>query len=80
MASGSIATSSLRALLAGAGLLGLAACQQPKEEYSTDVVDKSGGDLVVEEADPNAVPVDVPDTEMTNVPAEDAPAEEAPAE
>ncbi|MBO9517709.1 MAG: hypothetical protein J7493_06545 [Porphyrobacter sp.] len=48
----------------------LAACGQEKTErtYATDVQDKSGGELIVTEQDPNAVRVNTPDTPMTNVP------------
>ena len=50
------------------GLFALAACGQPAETtYETDVVDESGGELIVSEVDPDAVPVDVPDTEMVVV-------------
>lgn len=49
--------------------LGLAACapEQPKN-YETDVIDKSGGELIVEDENPKAVDVDLPETPMTNVP------------
>ena len=54
------------------GLFALVACGQPAETtYETDVVDESGGELIVTQPDPNAVPVDLPETEMTNVPAAD---------
>lgn len=57
------------ALLAIAAL-GLSACgaEQPKD-YETDVVDKSGGELIVVDEDPDAVPVTLPETPMTNAPA-----------
>lgn len=81
MASTSIATTPVKALLAAAGLFGLAACGgEAPTDYETDVVDESGGELIVEDVDPDAVPVDLPETEMTSVPEDEAPAEEAPAE
>lgn len=50
--------------------LALAACggQEEETEFATDTVDQSGGELIVSEQDPNAVPVDTPDTPMTPVP------------
>ncbi len=53
--------------------LGLAACakEQPKD-YKTDVVDKSGGELIVEDENPDAVDVKLPETPMTNVPDDPA--------
>lgn len=69
------------ALLVAAGALGLAGCQpEQAPSYETDVVDESGGELIVEEADPDAVDVTVPETEMTNVPTESAADEAAPAQ
>jgi hypothetical protein len=76
----------LTMLLAASAAAGLAGCgPDPAEtEYTTDVVDQSGGELIVEEADPAAVPVEVPETEMVPVPADEAgeagEAGEAPAE
>lgn len=60
------------ALVVG-GALCLAACapEQPTE-YETDTIDKSGGELIVEEENPDAVEVELPETEMTNAPAQDA--------
>ena len=74
MALTSTANTSLKALLVAAAAFGLAACgEKAKEEYKTDVTDESGGELVVEEPDPDAVDVELPETPMTNVPpAEDA--------
>jgi uncharacterized lipoprotein YmbA len=65
-------------LLPLAGALALAACGGEPEEktYEVDATDESGGDLIVEDVDPAAVPVEVPDTAMTNVPADDAATEE----
>lgn len=56
----------------------LAACGGEPEEttYEADATDVGGGELIVTEEDPAAVPVDTPDTPMTNVPAEDAAAAE----
>lgn len=42
--------------------------------YEAGVTDVGGGELIVSDEDPDAVPVDVPDTPMTNVP----PGEESP--
>ncbi|MCB2089280.1 MAG: hypothetical protein H6918_00345 [Sphingomonadaceae bacterium] len=62
-----------------AGALALTACSQQAEEptYEADATDESGGELIVSDVDPAAVPVDVPETEMTPVAPE---GEEAPAE
>lgn len=50
----------------------LAACGAPEEKtYEADATDESGGELIVSDVDPEAVPVDTPDTEMVNVPEED---------
>jgi ABC-type glycerol-3-phosphate transport system substrate-binding protein len=73
-------THSLKAVLASAALLGVAACggEEAPAEYEADVTDESGGELVVEDADAEADAVDVtlPETEMTSVPPEDAQAAE----
>jgi hypothetical protein len=63
--------------LAAIAAFGLSACgsEQP-QNYETDVVDKSGGELIVVDEDPDAVDVTLPETPMTNAPA----APEAPAE
>jgi len=54
--------------LPAALLFALAACGEAEEPtYETDVVDESGGELIVNEPDPDAVPVDLPETEMTPV-------------
>lgn len=52
----------------------LAACGGEPEEttYEADATDVGGGELIVTEEDPAAVPVDTPDTPMTNVPDEEA--------
>ncbi len=62
-----------RLTLAVGAALAVAACNQAQEEkaYEADVVDESGGELIVTQPDPDAVPVDLPETEMTNVPASD---------
>lgn len=50
--------------------LALAGCGESAEKtYEVDATDESGGELIVSEVDPEAVPVDTPDTEMVNVPA-----------
>ena len=51
----------------------LAACGEPEETtYEVDAVDQSGGELIVTDEDPDAVPVDTPDTAMTPAPTEEA--------
>ncbi len=53
--------------------LALAACGQDQEAtYEADATDLGGGELIVTEEDPEAVPVDTPDTPMTSVPDETA--------
>ena len=71
--------SPLRLAAPVAAALLLAACAQEAEEktYATDVEDVGGGELIVTQEDPDAVPVDTPDTPMT--PTAEA-EEEAPAE
>lgn len=68
--------SSIKALIAAGVAIGLAACapDQP-DSYETDVVDQSGGDLIVDDAT-SGVDVTLPETPMTNVPptAEPVPA------
>lgn len=73
----SAASISLKALLAAAAVFGLAACgkEEQKMDYHADVTDKSGGELIVEDANKEGVDVTLPETPMTNVP----PTEEAPA-
>ena len=62
------------ALLALGGAVLLTACAEQEEKtYEVDATDESGGELIVSDVDPEAVPVDTPDTEMRNVP----PSEEA---
>lgn len=52
--------------------LALAACGEAEETtYEVDATDESGGELIVTEEDPEAVEVDLPETEMTNVPPEE---------
>ncbi|MFC3100135.1 hypothetical protein [Altererythrobacter lauratis] len=61
----------------------LAACQNEPVETVADVEDQSGGEIITTPVDPNAVPVDLPQTPMTNVPADAAAtpaAEETPAQ
>lgn len=61
-----------RILIPAIAALALAACGGDTEDrsYDTDVVDEGGGELIVSEPDPDAVPVDLPETPMTNVPPE----------
>ncbi len=65
-----------------AAAFALAACGAEPEEtaYEVDATDEGGGELIVTQPDPDAVPVDTPDTPMTNVPEEGAPADEAQAD
>lgn len=64
----------LAALPAAAVLLALAACAPEAEEktYEVDAEDVGGGELQVADPDPEAVPVELPETPMTNVPADAA--------
>ena len=65
--------------LPAALLFALAACGEAEDTtYETDTVDESGGELIVNEPDPNAVPVTIPETEMT--PVEEGTATNEPAE
>lgn len=52
--------------------LGLGACGGAEEEttYEPAVEDLSGGDLQMADPEAEGVPVDLPEAEMTNVPAE----------
>lgn len=63
-----------RLTLALVATLAVAACNQADERksYEADVEDQSGGELIVSEPDPDAVEVDLPETEMTNVPADES--------
>ena len=65
-----------------AAAFALAACGAEPEEtaYEGDATDEGGGELIVTQPDPDAVPVDTPDTPMTNVPEEGAPTDEAQAD
>ena len=68
---------SFKLLLAAVAAVGLAGCgEEPAKEYETDVVDESGGELIVDELNPDAVDVNLPETPMTPVPEEEAPAGE----
>ena len=60
------------------GALALAACQAEEVEVEPAVEDESGGELITTPADAEGVDVNLPETPMTNVPAEGA--EAAPAE
>jgi len=77
MARRTLTGNSFTALFAASLALGLAACgQEAPQDFETDVVDESGGELIVEDADAEGVDVELPETPMENVPAEEA----APAE
>ena len=51
-----------------AGAAALAACAPEAPTYEADATDESGGELIVTEETP-AIDVDLPETEMTMVPA-----------
>lgn len=59
-----------KALLPLAGAFALAACGGDAEEptYETDVVDESGGELIVTDPEAEGVDVQLPETPMTAVP------------
>lgn len=58
-----------RVALAMAATLSVAACGAAEDTtYEAAVEDESGGELIVRDANPDEVPVDIPDVEMTNVP------------
>jgi hypothetical protein len=63
-----------RVLLAPAfaSLLLLAACQQEEVTVEPGVEDQSGGELITVPADQEGVPVELPETPMTNVPVDSA--------
>ena len=62
-----------KALLPLAGAFALAACGGETEEptYETDVVDESGGELIVTDPEAEGVDVQLPETPMTPVPPTD---------
>lgn len=65
--------SSIKALIAAGAAIGLAACAPDKpDSYETDVVDQSGGELIVDDAT-SGVDLTLPETPMTNVPPTAAP-------
>jgi len=66
------ARAALALLPALALALGACAAEEEERNYEVDAEDLSGGELQVREVDPNEVPVDVPEVEMTNVPPEEA--------
>ena len=78
------ASTALKTLLPLGTALALSACGGNEEKnYEADATDVSGGELIANPEDPNAVPVDTPDTPMTPVPEdsmEETPATDAPAE
>lgn len=52
-----------------AAAMALAACADTEETtYEVDATDVGGGELIVREEDPDAIPVELPETPMTNVP------------
>ena len=58
-----------RVTLAMAATLAVAACSAAEDPtYEAAVEDESGGELIVRDVNPDEVPVDIPDVEMTNVP------------
>ena len=48
--------------------------------YEAGVTDESGGELIVTDPEETGVPIDLPETPMTNVPADEGSAAEPPAE
>jgi hypothetical protein len=62
-----------RKLIAPLALLSLAACggEEAEPTYEAGVEDRSG-ELIVSDPAAPAVPVDLPETPMTNVPADEA--------
>ena len=64
-------TKTARLLAPLAAVLLLAACGSAEEEdvtYEADVEDLSGGELVVTDSGEPGIPVQLPETAMTNVP------------
>lgn len=60
------------AFAAGAALT-LAACDNTADKsYEADITDESGGDMIVTDATATGVPVEVPESEMTMVPLDEA--------
>lgn len=53
-------------------LIGRGGEEDVETTYEAGVEDLSGGELIVREADEPGVPVDVPETPMTNVPAQES--------
>jgi len=62
-----------RLIIPAAFALALAACTAEEEEttYEPAVEDLSGGELQMADPDAEGVEVDLPETEMTNVPPEE---------
>jgi len=58
--------------LAAAFALGACSAEPEEPTYATDTEDMSGGELIVNQEDAAAVPVDLPETEMTSVPVDEA--------
>ncbi len=65
------ARTAVRAAMIGAFALSLAACQSEEVELEADAEDMSGGELITTPVDAEGVDVELPETEMTNVPAEE---------
>lgn len=53
--------------------------EETEPAYEAGATDVSGGELIVRDPDPDAVPVNVPDTPMTEVPPDEQDAGAAPA-
>lgn len=69
-------TSLLKTIVPATLVIGLAACSAEPEEdvaYEADVVDESGGEMVVVPEDAEGVAVDLPETPMTPVAEGEAP-------
>ena len=66
-----------RLIASAAFALALTACgEQEETTYEPAVEDLSGGELQMADPDAEGVEVELPETEMTNVPPEDMPAED----
>lgn len=67
----SYARTALRAAFGIAFAASLAACQAEEPTLEPDAEDMSGGELITTPVDEEGVDVNLPETEMTNVPADE---------
>lgn len=65
------ARTAFRAAFVGAFAITLAACQAEEPNVEPDAEDLSGGELITTPVDAEGVDVNLPETEMTNVPVDD---------